>query len=176
VLPATVEPVVLRATTSAGTQVVGQVAVSTCVDIEAVTLDPAGVKAPDGVVDAILDADQVVLGPGSLFTSVLAAAVVDDIRAAIAETTAQRIYVCNLRAEGAETRDYDVVRHIEAVQAHGVEPDVVLVHAADGTAGPAGAGAAGIRVVTADLARPHGLAHDSVKLGAALADLAASAP
>jgi uncharacterized cofD-like protein len=130
-------------------------------------------------------ADQVVLGPGSLYTSVLAAVVVEDLRAAVAETGAQRVYICNLRAEGAETRGYDVMRHVEALRAHGVELDVVLVHApARGAANGYGTAThgmtmmpsdvgidAGVKVVTADLARPHGLAHDSVKLGGALAAL-----
>jgi uncharacterized cofD-like protein len=169
VLPATVEPVALRATTCTGEEVVGQVAVSECVDIDSVTLDPQGAKPPDGVIDAIRAADQVILGPGSLYTSVLAAAVVDDVRHAIAETAALRIYVCNLQAERAETRGYDVMRHVEAVQAHGVELDVVLVHDVSG----ADVGIdAGVKVVAADMARPHGLAHDSVKLGTALAALA----
>ena len=166
VLPATVEPVRLRARTTSGAEVVGQVAVSTCTDIASVSLDPPDAKAPDGLVDAVLQADQVVLGPGSLYTSVLSAAIAADVREAIAATTAERVYVCNLRAERAETRGYDALRHVEALQAHGVEPDVVLVHAEVATdlrVDP------GIKTVTADLARPHGLAHDSVKLGAALA-------
>jgi uncharacterized cofD-like protein len=167
VLPATVEPVRLRARTRSGDEVVGQVAVSSCTDVVEVSLDPPDAKAPDGLVDAVLQADQVVLGPGSLFTSVLAAAMAADLHQAIATTTAQRVYVCNLRAEAAETRGYDVAHHLEALRAHGVEPDLALVHVPSDMAVEAG-----VKVVTADLARPHGLAHDSVKLGAVLADLA----
>jgi uncharacterized cofD-like protein len=184
VLPATCRPVELRATTAAGAVVSGQVAVSTTEGVERVALDPPGAEPPAGLAEAVRQADQVVLGPGSLFTSVLAAAVVDDLRDAIAATRGQRVYVCNLRADGAETRGYDVARHVGALRAHGIDPDVVLVHRAAGVAGVAGAAGAAprpvgttagcgttARVETADLARPPGAAHDPVKLGASLAAL-----
>jgi uncharacterized cofD-like protein len=176
VVPATCEPVELRATTVDGAVVTGQVAVSTTVGVARVTLDPPGAKAPAGLAELVHEADQVVLGPGSLYTSVLAAAVVDDLRDAIAATRAQRVYVCNLRAERAETRGYDVRRHVAALEAHGIEPDVVLVHRDGPVAAPAGTveGGGGARLVTADLARPQGVAHDPVKLGASLAALVRS--
>jgi uncharacterized cofD-like protein len=173
VVPATCEPVELRAVTGDGTRVKGQVAVSTTEGVERVGLDPPGAKPPPGLVDTVREADQVVLGPGSLFTSVLAAAVVDDLRDAIAATRGQRVYVCNLRADGVETRGYDVDRHVAALQAHGIEPDVVLVHRA-GADAAALEGGGGARLVTADLARPQGVVHDPAKLGASLAALVRS--
>jgi len=180
VLPATCQPVELRAVTADGTQVTGQVAVSTTVGVERVALDPPGATPPPGLAETIAEADQVVLGPGSLFTSVLAAAVVDDLREAIAASRGQRVYICNLRAERAETRGYDVAHHVAALQAHGIEPDVVLIHRGGPVAlapGPASGtidGGGGPRLVTADLARPHGVAHDPAKLGASLAALVRS--
>jgi uncharacterized cofD-like protein len=172
VVPATVEPVELVATTADGTRVAGQVAVGATEAIARVGLDPPGVKAPDGVPDLVLAADQVVLGPGSLYTSVLAAALVDELREALAATTARRVYVCNLRAEAAETRGYDVARHVVALQAHGIEPDVVVVQAgASVSLRPNLEDQLGVEIVTADVARPHGMAHDSSKLTSVLADL-----
>ncbi|MER7402415.1 gluconeogenesis factor YvcK family protein [Streptomyces sp. NPDC000070] len=168
VVPATVEPVDLSAVTSDGTRVSGQYAISKTAGILRVALDPPGVKAPDGLARAIHAADQVVLGPGSVYTSILAAALVDDLHTALASTRAQRVYVCNLEPEVAETQGYDVAAHVDALRAHGVEPDLVLVH--DG--GPLPTGYVGVPVVHADLARsdpPHGTAHDSAKLAAALA-------
>jgi uncharacterized cofD-like protein len=168
VAPATVEPVDLSAVTVDGTRVTGQYAISKTSGLHRVALDPPGVKPPDGLARAIHEADQVVLGPGSVYTSILAAALVDDLHAALATTRAQRVYVCNLEPEVAETQGYDIAAHVEALRAHGVEPDVVLAH--DGGSLPAGD--VGVRLVRADLARPdprYGTAHDSAKLAAALA-------
>jgi uncharacterized cofD-like protein len=128
VVPATVEPVELQASTVDGTTVVGQLAVADTEHLSQVGLHPPGVKAPDGVAEMVLDADQVVLGPGSLYTSVLAAAVVDELRDALAATAAQQVYVCNLRGQIPETRGYDVGRHVAALHEHGIRPDVVVVH------------------------------------------------
>jgi uncharacterized cofD-like protein len=169
VLPATAEPVELRASTTTGDEVVGQVAVSETLDVDRVRVVPDRPPAPADAVEALLDADQIVLGPGSLYTSVLAAAVVDDVRRAVAEARGRRVYVCNVRAEASETRGYDVAAHVAALARHGIEPDVVVVQRG---ALPRGEVGAGVTVVEADVARPHGLAHDSEKLAATLGALA----
>lgn len=163
-LPSTVDLVDLHATTVDGTGVVGQYAVSKTAGIERVALHPPDARAPESAVAAILGADQIVLGPGSLYTSVLAAALVKDIRSALASTTARMVYVCNLEPEDAETRGYDVAEHVAALIAHGVEPDVVLVNR--DCALPMGN--VPIDVVEAALARPDSDVHDSNKLAAAL--------
>jgi uncharacterized cofD-like protein len=174
VLPATVQPVGLRATTVNGTEVIGQYAISKTQGIRQVFPCPADVRAPDGLADAIQDADQVVLGPGSLYTSILATALVADLRSALSSTKAQRVYVCNLEPEPGETAGYDVAAHVAALCEHGVKPDLVLVH--DG--GPLTLGNVGLDVVRADLQadRANGLSkpymlHDSDKLATALAAL-----
>lgn len=168
VLPATADPVVLRAWTRAGREITGQVAVSRAADLERVGLRPADACAPPAVVKALLDADQIVLGPGSLFTSVLAAVVVDDVRQAIEASGARRVYVCNLRAEIGESAGYDVAAHVSALRRHGVEPDVVVVQRGGLPLGDPGA-----EVVEADVTRPNGLAHDSARLAEVLAGLTA---
>ncbi|MFJ8752635.1 uridine diphosphate-N-acetylglucosamine-binding protein YvcK [Streptomyces sp. NPDC102441] len=167
VLPATTGPVDLRATTVDGHEVFGQYAISQTAGLHRVSLHPAGCKAPAGVVDAILGADQVVMGPGSVYTSVLAAALVQDVFAALNTTTAQKLYVCNLEPEQAETTGYDVAAHVAALMDHGVKPDLVLVN----SPGALPLDNVKIDVVQAPLALPDGSAHDSVKLAAALADL-----
>ena len=126
VVPATTAPVVLRAETAGGRQVIGQVAIAGTVGIERLAVDPADVPAPAAALDALAAADQVVLGPGSLYTSVLAAAAVDDVREALKQVRGRRVYVCNVRAELGETRGYDVAAHVDALRRHGIEPDVVL--------------------------------------------------
>ncbi|MGH9248772.1 MAG: gluconeogenesis factor YvcK family protein [Acidimicrobiales bacterium] len=175
VLPATAEPVVLRATVAGvpGGELTGQVAISRAGGIERVAVQPGGARAPAAAVEALVDADQIVLGPGSLFTSVLAAAVVGELRQALADSRGRLVYVCNLRAEGTETFGYDVADHVAALRRHGIEPDVVVTHAGGlplGDPGQPGAGTA-IEVVRAEVALPGGLAHDSAKLAGVLSEL-----
>lgn len=168
VLPAAVDPVVLRAVVAGGGEVTGQVAIANTVGIDAVTVRPEDTPAPVDVIEALLEADQVVLGPGSLFTSVLAAAVVSGVPDALKRSAGRRVYVCNVRAEVGETRGYDVAAHVAALRRHGIEPDVVL---AQRGALPLGGIDRDVEVVEADLVRPNGLAHDPALLGAALAGL-----
>lgn len=163
VVPATLGPVVLIGETAAGEEVVGQVAVSGTLGLTAVRVEPAGAPAPPEVAAALAAADQVVLGPGSLYTSVLAAATVDDVREALKQAAGPRIYVCNLRAELGETRGYDVAAHVAALRRHGIEPDVVLAQPGSLPVGDLDA-----PLVEADVARSHGLSHDAAKLGEAL--------
>jgi uncharacterized cofD-like protein len=117
VLPATSELVVLKAESTHGT-VAGQV--------EQVSLVPGDAQPPPLAVERIIEADQVVIGPGSLFTSVLAAVAVGGIAEAVASTKAQVVYVCNLRPEVCETEGFDVADHVAALARHNVEVDVVL--------------------------------------------------
>lgn len=166
VLPATIEPVVLKAT-AAGGEVHGQVAVANTSRIVHVEVVPAEPAVPQAALDAIARADQVVIGPGSLFTSVLAVLAVPGIRAALERTRAQKVYVANLREQPPETAGFDVAAHVEALLVHGVEPDVVLAHRAALPLGDAGA----VPVVERPVAAAGGGAHDPVLLAGALADL-----
>ena len=153
VIPATREPVVLKAVVRAAdgdgaSDVEGQVAVGNSGRIAGVWLVPADPQATPAALDAIEAADQVVIGPGSLFTSVLAVVAVPAIRDALAATRARKVYVCNLRVQSPETEGYDVAAHVDALLAHGLEVDVVVCpsgrppprrseHAGGGTAGGA---------------------------------------
>jgi uncharacterized cofD-like protein len=166
VLPATTEPVVLHATTRHGHEVIGQVRIMRTVDIERVSLVPTRPTAPPQAVDAIISADRIILGPGSLFTSVLAATAVPAIREAVTASSAQLVYVCNLQPQRGETEGYGVAEHVEAIERHGLRPDVVLydpaqIGDADGVGG----------AVPRALATANGLAHDPKLLAGALAAL-----
>jgi uncharacterized cofD-like protein len=165
ILPVTETPVVLAADTDGGS-VRGQVAVQRSIGIKHLTLEPHDAAAAPGVVDAIMDADQIVLGPGSLFTSVLAASVLPAVREAVAASPAQVVYVCNLRPQVPETDGYDVAAHVDALRDHGIDPHVVVTQR-----GALRTGRVDADVVTASVARPHGLAHDPVLLGAVLSAL-----
>jgi uncharacterized cofD-like protein len=167
VLPATTVPVVLAAETATGT-VTGQVAVMAAEGIRRVWLEPADPPAPQEALDALAEADQIVLGPGSLFTSVLAAVAVPGIREAVCTSSVATVYVCNLRPQQPESAGFDVAAHVAALHAHGIDVDVVLCD----TAGMA-LGECAVPVVDVPLAKANGLAHDPVLLADALADLAA---
>ena len=147
-LPATTVPVVLKADV-AGTEVLGQVNVSESAGpISSVSIVPPDAPAPPEVLAALAGADQVVIGPGSLFTSVLAACVVPDIRAALAARSGGRVYVCNLRPQLPETAGFTTADYLRAVRGHGVMVDVM--------------------VPPDDLARPDGNGHDPERLAAVL--------
>jgi uncharacterized cofD-like protein len=165
VLPASTVPVVLKALTVAGA-IEGQVAVQESTGVMHVTLEPPDPPAPPAAVEAVDGADQIVLGPGSLFTSVLAALAVPAIGDAVAKAAAPCIYVCNLRPQVPETEGYDVAAHIDALAHHGVEPDVVVCHP-----GALPAGAVQARVVEQPVARDDGLAHDPARLSDVLRSL-----
>ena len=169
VLPATLEPVVLKARLGGPEgrrEVQGQVAVANSGPIVEVSLVPADVSPPAEAVEALARADQVVLGPGSLFSSVLAAVIVPGIREALAATAARKVYVCNLRPPTEETAGFGAAAHVDALRAHGVEVDVVLCHP-----GTMPLGRLTVPWVERPVAGGGGSAHDPELLAAALADL-----
>ncbi len=124
VLPATSEPVDLLASAARGT-VKGQVAISESGEIHEIRFSPAEPEVPSAVVAAFEHADLLVLGPGSLYTSVLAP-VVPGVAAALRRRQGCLAHVANLAAEPGETEGYGLDEHIEAVLRHGVDPDVVI--------------------------------------------------
>lgn len=171
VVPATKEPVVLKAVVRAAdgngsADVEGQVAVANAGRIAGVWLVPDDPPPPQAALDALAAADQVVIGPGSLFTSVLAVVAVPGIRDALAATRARKVYVCNLRVQRPETEGYDVAAHVDALRAHGLDVDVVLCHP-----GALPLGGVSVRVMERPVAHEGSAAHDPHLLAAALSDL-----
>ncbi|QXC61716.1 YvcK family protein [Aquihabitans sp. G128] len=180
VLPATTGPVALEGWLAGArpdaARVVGQVAVQNACGVSRLGLVPADAGSPDAVADAILAADQVLVGPGSLFTSVLAAAIVPAVREALAATSATRVYVANLRPQVPETEGFTLSDHVRALAEHHVAVDVVLCRT--GLGGGRGTAAAGhgtaldgVRVVEAEVADDRGLVHQPERLATALAAL-----
>lgn len=86
--------------------------------IARVELSPLNVEAYGESVTAILDADLVVIGPGSLYTSILPNLLVPGIVNALKETQARKIYVCNVATQPGETEGYTVADHILALEDH----------------------------------------------------------
>jgi uncharacterized cofD-like protein len=168
VLPATSVPVVLKADV-AGTEVVGQVNVaSSAGPIGAVSIVPPDAPVSDEVIAALVEADQIVIGPGSLFTSVLAVCAVPAIREVLASRRSARlVYVCNLRPQLPETAGFSDEDHVRAVLDHGITPDSVVISTGSAAA-PEARSMLGIPLVTADLARADGNGHDPDRLAAVL--------
>jgi len=165
VVPAASEPVVLKAEAGAG-EIEGQTEVMATADIRRVSLVPADPPASPVALHALGNAAQVVIGPGSLFTSVLAAVAVPALAEAIRRSPGRRVYVANLRPEGNETAGFDVAAHVAALAAHGVDVDVVVADPAS-----IALGELEVEVVVLPLAKANGLAHDPTRLAAALGRL-----
>jgi uncharacterized cofD-like protein len=168
VLPATSEHVMLKAEAAHGS-VAGQVAVMGTGNIETVSLVPGDAQPPPLAVERILAATQVIIGPGSLFTSVLAAAAVDGIAEAVAHTEAQVVYVCNLRPQPPETAGFDVADHVAALARHNVAVDVVVCDSIQGMP----IGETDVAVFDVPLTGENPLVHNPAKLAQALSSLLA---
>jgi uncharacterized cofD-like protein len=168
VLPATATPVVLEGSGEDG-EVSGQVEIKSRGGVSRVRLVPPDAAPPQAAVDALRSADQIVIGPGSLFTSLLAATAVPALLSTMRESRAQRVYVANLREQHPETTGFDVASHVEALLDHGVPLDVVL---ADPEALALGELPAGVQLRLARLAAPGRAAHDPELLACALSSLA----
>ena len=80
--------------------------------------DPQNCKALDDVISAIKDAELIILGPGSLYTSVIPNLLIKEISDAIANSDAKKIYVCNIMTQPGETDNYSVSEHINALMQH----------------------------------------------------------
>lgn len=168
VFPASEVPVTLIADSDQGT-LAGQVTIERAGSIRNLRFDPSTARSPADAIKAVVDADQIVIGPGSLFTSVLACALMPDIRSALAETTAQRVFVANVANEKGDARGFGLREHVEALTDHGLTVDVVLAN--DATVAAQLETSALPPIVTADVAADDGWSHDTAKLGAVLGRL-----
>jgi uncharacterized cofD-like protein len=131
VLPASPTPITLHARTRDGIVVSGQSNVMRTSGIERVWITPGDVAASEDAVAAIAEAELIVLGPGSLYTSLLPVLLIPRIRDAVAAAPAVRIYVCNVATQAGETAGYDLADHVEALLAHTSPGLVDLVLAND---------------------------------------------
>lgn len=168
VLPAATAGVVLVARTDEG-RTEGQVEVAASTNIRSLSTEPATIGVPERAVSALAHADLVVIGPGSLYTSVLAACVVPGMTAALASTPALRVFVANLHEQTPETQGYSVADHVSALARHGVPVDVVVLDRSCGLV----RGDISHRVVEADIAGRNGRVHDAEKMARCFAELVA---
>lgn len=119
VLPATAELVVLGATMMDETVVMGETSITSAgKPIREVFLDPPNCRAVPDALEAIREADAVVLGPGSVFTSIIPNLLVPEIGDALRSTRAIRIFVVNIMTQPGETTSFTASDHLEAVSRH----------------------------------------------------------
>jgi uncharacterized cofD-like protein len=139
--------------------------------VRSITLLPTDPPAVPEAVQAVLDADWVVFGPGSWFTSVLPHLLVPELAAALHVTTARRLVVLNLAPQPGETAGFSPNKHLEVLAGHApaLTVDVVLADTkAAGTGNLAdleqAASMLGARLVMADLAAADGTPRHEPKL------------
>lgn len=169
VLPTATVPVTLTGEGGGQGPVEGQALVQDALGLRRLAIAPADPPTPSGVSAAIEGADLVVLGPGSLFTSVLAAAVVPGVARALAATRARRVLVLNLGVQGRETEGLSPDDHVQLAVDHGVAIDVVL---ADPRFAPE---RSPVPVVVKEVGADGDAVHEPSRLGPALAELVARA-
>ena len=138
VVPVTLEDMVLRAKLKNGSIVDGESnipleSIRQKSPIDRIMIDPKDAKALVDSVEAIRTADAIILGPGSLYTSVIPNLLVKDIGEAIKKTSAIKIYVSNIMTQPGETDDYDVVDHVKAIINHSYDGivDYVIANAGE---------------------------------------------
>jgi uncharacterized cofD-like protein len=182
ILPSTLAHVTVHARTDKQEMISGESEITERGQrIQEVFIQPENAQANPEAIRAILEADIVVVGPGSLMTSVLPNLLVDGIRQAMAISQAMKIYVCNVATQHGETDDFAVSHHFEALVNHIGSGLFDYVLANDNVQGPLpdswlstpvtidSFAVDGARVVTADviseLNRYH---HDSQKLATAI--------
>ena len=157
----------------------GQVAVATTHGVvRAIRVDPDEPSACPEALDAIAEADMIVLGPGSWFTSVIAPLLVEELAQAVAESPAKPVVVLNLVAQKGETTGFTAADYISALTGHipGFTADAVVADPRS-VADPAGlaqrcADELGAELVVRPVAAPHGRdTHDPDLLAAAFAEI-----
>ena len=119
VVPSTLEKVTLVAEYQDGTSTSGEADIpKQKKTIKRLSLDPADAGGTDEAVNAIIDADLIILGPGSLYTSIMPNLLIKEIRKAIIDSPALKIYICNVMTETGETDGYSAYDHLEAIIRH----------------------------------------------------------
>jgi len=118
ILPATLSALTLCARTEDGAIVRGESAITEHGHVKEIFLDPPTVQANPDAIRAILQADLIVVGPGSLLTSVLPNVMVEGIRRAMEVSTALKVYVCNVATQHGETDAFKVSDHFNTLKEH----------------------------------------------------------
>jgi uncharacterized cofD-like protein len=192
VLPATLQSVTLHAELQGGERVAGESSITASERLpRRVWLDPGRPRALPQALEAIATADLVVLGPGSVYTSIVPNLLIPDVREALKRSRARVVYVCNVMTQPGETDGYTAADHLGVLCRHGaagliddvlvndtaVSRDLAAAYQAEGAvpvvADDQALAALGVRVVHARLAHEGDFfRHDSARLAEAVLRLA----
>ena len=128
IIPSTLQNVTLFALMDDDTIVKGEANIPSLIhNIDKVFYDKE-VKANEKAIEAINDADLIIYGIGSLYTSILPNTIIPGIREALNNSKAEKIYIANCMTQSNETYNYDLKAHIEAFKKHNTKVDKVLMH------------------------------------------------
>ena len=133
IFPATEENVTLEAELEDGSIVAGETKISRSRKrIRRVRLSPRRVRPSPQALDALRGADLILVGPGSLYTSIIPNLLVEDVVDVIAHSAATRVYIANLMTQPGETSHYSVADHVRAIYEHADRPlfDYAIVNRA----------------------------------------------
>jgi uncharacterized cofD-like protein len=118
VLPSTLDDIRLGAHLADGSQVLGQVNVNKASNIQQTFLVPDNPRALPDVVRSIQEAELIIIGPGSLFTSIIPNLLVPEIAEAVKNAKAPKVYVCNVMTQPHETASFKASDHVAAIIRH----------------------------------------------------------
>lgn len=93
--------------------------------IKRLSTDPKNCRALEDVIVAIKEAELIILGPGSLYTSVIPNLLIEEIADSIANSSAKKIYVCNIMTQPGETDDYTVSNHVSTIIDHAQGKNII---------------------------------------------------
>lgn len=181
VVPATLEDVHLGAEFNDGMRIMGEVKITQYgykMPIKSLFLNKEAPSNPRAV-EAIRKADVIIVGPGSLFTSILPNFLHREIKEEFKESKAHKIFVCNVSTERGETDDYKLSDHLREVEKYIGSVDTVLVNnklfprgSGDGYAAPVEIDVDSENIVMCDMAAADNpIYHDSRKLAKAIAEI-----
>lgn len=126
IIPATTQVISLFALMDDGVIVKGEANIPTRDNkIRKVFYDVPVIATPDAI-DAILTADLIIYGIGSVYTSILPNVIIPDIRMALSKTKAKKVYFCNAMTQPGETDGYSMEDHVKALNEHGAAVDAVV--------------------------------------------------
>jgi len=190
IFPSTISNVHLVATLTNGKRVEGETNISrSTLAIRKLALVPRRVRPLTAAMEAIHDADLILMGPGSLYTSVLPNLLIPEIARAIARSHAPRVYIANLMTQPGETTRYTLSEHIRTIQDHvgknlidyvianrqPISPEVARRYRAEGAEqvrlDSQKVASLRVKLLTGNLLEEHGvIRHDSPQLARLLVD------